>query len=201
MGSLKLNHSRCYSDEELEQMKKHVLEGSISAQIELAALMLEDAVDVEKNHAFLKEQAEKGNTLALIDLGFIYLGDVTRKEADGREVVLIPENEELSDACFLKAAELGSAHGMCITGVHKYLKTWIEDGKNITDKDFIEAEKWMTLAIETFEKTESDLAPSLALLATDCLAKLYTNLNPKNPIYSEEKANTWRNKNGQFNQH
>ena len=199
MGSLKLNHSICYSDEELAQIRKCALEGSISAQVELAALMLEDAVDVEKNHAFLKEQAEKGNTRALIDLGFVYLGNVTRKEADGTEIVLIPENEELSDACFLKAAELGSAHGMCITGVHKYLKTWIEDDKNISAKDFIEAEKWMILAIEAFEKTESDLPSSLALLATDCLAKLYANLNPKNPIYSEEKAATWRNKNGQFN--
>lgn len=72
MGSLGINHSVWLEKEDLKKLREKVVEGSLDAKIELSALEIEDAHDVEKNLAFLLDLAEKDKVLALMDLYFIY---------------------------------------------------------------------------------------------------------------------------------
>ena len=115
----KINQSKCYARKFLEKL---AAEGSLDAQIELAAITIEDEIDVEKNMTFLKNLAEKGNIRALIDLGFVYVSMTFSDNADDAEH---EKSQKIADSYFLKAAELGSAWGMCIFGAKKWLVTWM----------------------------------------------------------------------------
>lgn len=175
------------------ELERLAAEESTDAKIELAALRIEEAQDVERNLAFLNEQAEAGSTRALMRLCFIYAADVTRTEADGSETVLLAADPEKSDGYARKAAGLGSAWGMMTLGIRAWLRTLGEgDDCTATADDFRDAEKWLTAAAEAARMLGSDLQGGAAEIVMEKLAAVYGNASPRNPVRSEEKAQAWR---------
>lgn len=194
MENLGINHSVWLEKEDLKKLHEKVAEGSLDAKIELAALEVEDAHDVEKNLAFLSDLAEKDRVLALIDLYFIYFEGVTRTEADGSETVLVAEDEDKAESYLRKAASLGSFWAMEGCAIRAMVKRMTCDEKDLTEENFLEEEKWRLAADEASQTDKNDLAPSAVVSNMEALAALYENDNPKNPISNAEKAALWRSK-------
>lgn len=194
MGNLGINHSVWLEKEDLKKLREKVAEGSLDAKIELSALDVEDAHDVEKNLAFLSDLAEKDKVLALMDLYFIYFEGVTRTEADGSETVLVAEDEDKAESYLRKAASLGSSWAMEGCAIRAMVKRMTCDEKDLTEEHFLEEEKWRLAADEASKTDKNDLAPSAVVSNMEALAALYENDNPKNPISNAEKAALWRSK-------
>ena len=194
MENLGINHSVWLEKEDLKKLREKVAEGSLDAKIELSALEIEDAHDVEKNLAFLSDLAEKDKVLALMDLYFIYFEGVTRTEADESETVLIAEDEDKAESYLRKAASLGSPWAMEGCAIRAMVKRMTCDEKDLTEEHFLEEEKWRLAADEASQTDKNALAPSAVVSNMEALASLYENDNPKNPISNAEKTALWRSK-------
>jgi len=175
-----INHSQWLTDEDIKKLHKKAQTGSLDAQIELAAIEVEDGHDVEKNLAFLESMAKKENTLALMDLYFIFQSS--------------EEDEEKSLSYLKRAVSLGSPWAMEGLAIRAMVKRITSDEKDLTEKYFLEEEKWRLAAYEASKTPKNDLTPSGVILNIVELAALYENKNPKNPLFNLEKAAEWKSK-------
>ena len=176
MDRVRLNHSVFYNEEEVRELENLAAEGNVEAGIEVAARQIEDGINTEENFAFLEEQCKKNNPRAFVRLGLVYVGE---------------NNDELAEEYFLKGAELGSAWAMMFVGTHKWYKVWMDGGKDATEQDFIDAEKWLRLSVEASKKPDNDINESGVVQARDQLSMLYGYKHPKNSVYNPEKAKEW----------
>ena len=182
--------------------------GDEDALLDLAVYKMEHGIDFEESLSFVDEKAGQGDVYALTQLGFLYCTGVFNPFDDSKKSLMDisdVKNEEKSNSYFEKAAELGGVRAMATLVNHIWVygrNQETEDSENeedsiqLTAEDFTKAEKLALKAIDIYEnqKEKCDVSDSIIALLMGWLSDLYASKNTASPIYSEEKAEYWKNR-------
>ena len=190
------------------EMAEDAKNGDEDALLDLAVYKMEHGIDFEECLSFIEEKGRQGDVYALTQLGFLYCTGVFNPFDDSKKSLMDisdVKNEEKSNSYFEKAAELGGVRAMATLVNH----IWVygrnqdsedseneEDSIQLTAEDFTKAEKLALKAIDIYEnqKEKCDLSDSIIALLMGWLSDLYASKNPASSIYSQEKAEYWKNR-------
>ena len=195
------------------KMAEAAKNGNEIALVDLAVYKMEHGIDFEESVSFVEDKGRQGDVYALTRLGFLYCVGVYNP-FDGSKNSLVDiadaKNEEKSTSYFEKAAELGGVCAMATLVNHIWLYSiWLysrnqetedsekeEDSVRLTAEDFTKAEKLALKAINIYENENEkcDVPDSRIALLMSWLSDLYASKNPLSPIFSEEKAEYWKNR-------
>ena len=187
------------------ELTEEAKNGDEEALVELAVYKMDHGIDFEESISFLEGQAGQNDVYALTQLGFLYCTGVYNPFDDSKKSLINTDdikNEEKSNSYFEKAAELGGVRAMATLVNH----TWVygrnqdsddsDDSVQLTAEDFTKAEKLALNAIDIYEnqKEKCDVPDSIIAFLMGWLSDLYASKNPLSPIYSQEKAEYWKNR-------
>lgn len=196
------------------EMAEDAKNGDEDALLDLAVYKMEHGIDFEESVSFVEEKAGQGDVYALTQLGFLYCTGVFNPFDDSKKSLINIDdikNEEKSNSYFEKAAELGGVRAMATLVNH----IWVygrnqdsedseneEDSVQLTAEDFTKAEKLALKAIDIYEnqKEKCDVPDSIIALLMGWLSDLYASKNSLSPIYSQEKAEYWKNRSEKLTQ-
>lgn len=196
------------------EMAEDAKNGDEDALLDLAVYKMEHGIDFEESLSFVDEKAGQGDVYALTRLGFLYCTGVSNSFDDSKKSLIEIDdatNEEKSNSYFEKASELGGVRAMAALVNH----IWIyglnqdsedseneEDSVQLTAEDFTKAEKLALKAIDIYENKneECDVPDSIIALLMGWLSDLYASKNSLSPIYSQEKAEYWKNRSDKLSQ-
>jgi TPR repeat protein len=207
---------KAYWQEELDaclDMAEDAKNGDEDALLDLAVYKMDHGIDFEESLSFVDEKAGQGDVYALTRLGFLYCTGVSNSFDDSKKSLIEIDdatNEEKSSSYFEKASELGGVRAMATLVVH----IWVwrnkdsedseseDDSVQLTAEDFVKAEKLALKAIDIYEnqKEKCDVPDSIIALLMGWLSDLYESKNPLSPIYSQEKAEYWKNRSDKLSQ-
>ena len=190
------------------EMAEDAKNGDEDALLDLAVYKMEHGIDFEECLSFIEEKGRQGDVYALTQLGFLYCTGVFNPFDDSKKSLMDisdVKNEEKSNSYFEKAAELGGVRAMATLVNHIWVygrNQGTEDSENeedsiqLTAEDFTKAEKLALKAIDIYEnqKEKCDLSDSIIALLMGWLSDLYASKNPASSIYSQEKAEYWKNR-------
>jgi len=207
---------KAYWQEELDaclDMAEDAKNGDEDALLDLAVYKMDHGIDFEESLSFVDEKAGQGDVYALTRLGFLYCTGVSNSFDDSKKSLIEIDdatNEEKSSSYFEKASELGGVRAMATLVVH----IWVwrnkdsedseseDDSVQLTAEDFVKAEKLALKAIDIYEnqKEKCDVPDSIIALLMGWLSDLYASKNPLSPIFSQEKAEYWKNRSEKLTQ-
>ena len=207
---------KAYWQEELDaclDMAEDAKNGDEEALLDLAVYKMDHGIDFEESLSFVDEKAGQGDVYALTRLGFLYCTGVSNSFDDSKKSLIEIDdatNEEKSSSYFEKASELGGVRAMATLVVH----IWVwrnkdsedseseDDSVQLTAEDFVKAEKLALKAIDIYEnqKEKCDVPDSIIALLMGWLSDLYASKNPLSPIFSQEKAEYWKNRSEKLTQ-
>jgi TPR repeat protein len=207
---------KAYWQEELDaclDMAEDAKNGDEDALLDLAVYKMDHGIDFEESLSFVDEKAGQGDVYALTRLGFLYCTGVSNSFDDSKKSLIEIDdatNEEKSSSYFEKASELGGVRAMATLVVH----IWVwrnkdsedseseDDSVQLTAEDFVKAEKLALKAIDIYEnqKEKCDVPDSIIALLMGWLSDLYASKNPLSPIFSQEKAEYWKNRSDKLSQ-
>lgn len=194
-------------------MAEDAKNGDEEALLDLAVYKMDHGIDFEESVSFAEEKAGQGDVYALTRLGFLYCTGVSNSFDDSKKSLIEIDdatNEEKSNSYFEKASELGGVRAMAALVNH----IWVyrnqdsddseneEDSVQLTAEDFTKAEKLALKAIGIYEnqKEKCDVPDSIIALLMGWLSDLYASKNPLSPIFSQEKAEYWKNRSDKLSQ-
>lgn len=195
------------------EMAEDAKNGDEDALLDLAVYKMDHGIDFEESLSFVDEKAGQGDVYALTRLGFLYCTGVSNSFDDSKKSLIEIDdatNEEKSNSYFEKASELGGVRAMAALVNH----IWVwrnkdsddseneEDSVQLTAEDFTKAEKLALKAIDIYEnqKEKCDVPDSVIALLMGWLSDLYASKNSLSPIYSQEKAEYWKNRSDKLSQ-
>lgn len=196
------------------EMAEDAKNGDEDALLDLAVYKMDHGIDFEESVSFAEEKAGQGDVYALTQLGFLYCTGVFNPFDDSKKSLINIDdikNEEKSNSYFEKASELGGVRAMAALVNH----IWIyglnqdsddseneEDSVQLTAEDFVKAEKLALKAIGIYEnqKEKCDVPDSVIALLMGWLSDLYASKNSLSPIFSQEKAEYWKNRSDKLSQ-
>ena len=195
------------------EMAEDAKNGDEDALLDLAVYKMDHGIDFEESLSFVDEKAGQGDVYALTRLGFLYCTGVSNSFDDSKKSLIEIDdatNEEKSNSYFEKASELGGVRAMAALVNH----IWVwrnkdsddseneEDSVQLTAEDFTKAEKHEMKAIDIYEnqKEKCDVPDSVIALLMGWLSDLYASKNSLSPIFSQEKAEYWKNRSDKLSQ-
>lgn len=196
------------------EMAEDAKNGDEEALLDLAVYKMDHGIDFEESLSFVDEKAGQGDVYALTRLGFLYCTGVFNSFDDSKKSLIEIDdamNEEKSNSYFEKASELGGVRAMATLVNHIWvygLNQDSDDSENETDsvqltaEDFVKAEKLALKAIDIYENKneECDVPDSIIALLMGWLSDLYASKNSLSPIFSQEKAEYWKNRSDKLSQ-
>lgn len=207
---------KAYWQEELDaclEIAEDAKNGDEDALLDLAVYKMDHGIDFEESLSFVDEKAGQGDVYALTRLGFLYCTGVSNSFDDSKKSLIEindATNEEKSNSYFEKAAELGGVRAMAtlVNHIWIYRNHYPDDSENeedsvhLTAEDFVKAEKLALKAIDIYEnqKEKCDVPDSIIALLMGWLSDLYASKNPLSPIFSQEKAEYWKNRSDKLSQ-
>ncbi|MBR1722327.1 MAG: hypothetical protein IJ727_07600 [Treponema sp.] len=196
------------------EMAEDAKSGDEDALLDLAVYKMGHGIDFEECLSFVKEKAGQNNVYALTQLGFLYCTGIFNPFDDSKKSLMDisdVKNEEKSNSYFEKASELGGVRAMATLVNH----IWVygrnqdsddseneEDSVQLTAEDFTKAEKLALKAIHIYENQneDCDVSDSIIALLMGWLSDLYASKNPLSPIFSQKKAEYWKNRSDKLTQ-
>ena len=205
---------KAYWQEELDaclDVAEDAKNGDEEALLDLAVYKMDHGIDFEESLSFVDEKAGQGDVYALTRLGFLYCTGVSNSFDDSKKSLIEIDdamNEEKSNSYFEKASELGGVRAMATLVNHIWIYGLNQDSEDSDDsvqimaEDFTKAEKLALNAIDIYEnqKEKCDVPDSIIALLMGWLSDLYASKNPLSPIYSQEKAEYWKNRSDKLSQ-
>lgn len=207
---------KAYWQEELDaclDVAEDAKNGDEEALLDLAVYKMDHGIDFEESLSFVDEKAGQGDVYALTRLGFLYCTGVSNSFDDSKESLIEigdATNKEKSNSYFEKAAELGGVRAMAalVNHIWIYSNHYSDDSENeedsvhLTAEDFVKAEKLALKAIDIYENKneECDVPDSIIAFLMDWLSDLYASKNSLSPIFSQEKAEYWKNRSDKLSQ-
>lgn len=203
-------------DAEYEALKKQAASGNEEAKIELAALNVEKAENVNENMTFLEQHAQNDSVGANLFLGVIFNEGIATND-DSQNHVVIAKDWKKSNFYLEKAIEFGSLRAYLVRGLHAYLhcccfyKHDEEDESEMimeppVAQDYLDGEKYLLQFIslkddKTLDEDRKAFVYEHLKVFASWLSALYECENPVSPIMNQEKSLEWQKKMEEFNEY
>lgn len=207
----------CGEDEaEYEALKEQAASGNEEVKIELAALNVEKAENVNENMTFLEQHAQKDSVAANLYLGTIFSEGIATND-DSQNQVVIAQDWKKSNFYLEKAIELGSLRAYLVRGLHAFFHCYVFYNRDEEDEsemimnppeaqDYLDGEKYLLQFIslkddKTLNEDEKAFVYENLKLVASWLSCLYKCENPVSPIMNQEKSLEWQKKMEEFNEY